>query len=328
MTPRRVAVIGAGMAGLGCALRLTEAGVEVWVFDKGRVPGGRVASRRLDGAAFDHGAQFVTARDDSLDKVLDQLAKDGATSVWDAASTAERRCWVGVPAMSSLPARLAGRLVKPPEQRRHVSALHIGPEGWRVRHHPADDMRPGTVSDIGGDVAGPFDAVLLALPSPQAVVLLDSVGHEFAAAASRATYAPCWTVMACFAQPLDLPDMRRSTTDAIGWIAREASRPGRHRQPERFVFQASAAWSRAHLELTPAEIMDDLLSTVSIQAVPLVAAAHRWRYSMVEQALGSPCLWDAEARLGACGDWCLGGRVEAAWQSGEALAEAVLSGGR
>ena len=36
----RIAIIGAGMAGLTCATRLTENGHEVTVIDKGRGPGG------------------------------------------------------------------------------------------------------------------------------------------------------------------------------------------------------------------------------------------------------------------------------------------------
>lgn len=35
-----------------------------------------------------------------------------------------------------------------------------------------------------------------------------------------------------------------------------------------------------------------------------------------ERAIGEPCLWDTDARVGACGDWCLGGRVDAAFDSG------------
>ena len=53
--------------------------------------------------------------------------------------------------------------------------------------------------------------------------------------------------------------------------------------------------------------------------------AHRWRYALVEQAAGLPCLWDGAALLGACGDWCLGGRVEAAFDSGRALAACILA---
>ena len=51
--------------------------------------------------------------------------------------------------------------------------------------------------------------------------------------------------------------------------------------------------------------------------------AHRWRYALPETPIGEACLWDAELRLGACGDWCLEGRVEAAFDSGRRLAQRV-----
>lgn len=57
--PRRIpeiAIIGAGMAGLSCAERLAESGLQVQVYDKGRQPGGRVAHRARGGLEFEHGA--------------------------------------------------------------------------------------------------------------------------------------------------------------------------------------------------------------------------------------------------------------------------------
>jgi hypothetical protein len=56
----RVAVIGGGVAGLSCSLRLAELGtVAAHVFDMGRAPGGRVGARAPDATlSFDHGAQF------------------------------------------------------------------------------------------------------------------------------------------------------------------------------------------------------------------------------------------------------------------------------
>ncbi len=51
-----IAVIGAGMAGLACAERLAERGLQVEVFDAGRNPGGRVALRQRHGYRFEHGA--------------------------------------------------------------------------------------------------------------------------------------------------------------------------------------------------------------------------------------------------------------------------------
>lgn len=43
-----VAIIGAGMAGLSCARALVQAGVAVELFDKGRGPGGRMSTRRVE----------------------------------------------------------------------------------------------------------------------------------------------------------------------------------------------------------------------------------------------------------------------------------------
>ena len=59
--PPTIAIVGAGIAGLSCADRLRAAGWAVTLFDKGRAPGGRLSTRRLDTAtgtaAFEPGAQ-------------------------------------------------------------------------------------------------------------------------------------------------------------------------------------------------------------------------------------------------------------------------------
>jgi hypothetical protein len=39
---------------------------------------------------------------------------------------------------------------------------------------------------------------------------------------------------------------------------------------------------------------------------------------------GHNCRWNHTARIGLCGDWCLGARVEAAYDSGVAFVRAVL----
>jgi predicted NAD/FAD-dependent oxidoreductase len=52
---------------------------------------------------------------------------------------------------------------------------------------------------------------------------------------------------------------------------------------------------------------------------------HRWRQAFVERPLGRAFAIDAEFAAGACGDWCIGPRAEAAFDSGRALARALLS---
>jgi predicted NAD/FAD-dependent oxidoreductase len=57
------------------------------------------------------------------------------------------------------------------------------------------------------------------------------------------------------------------------------------------------------------------------------AIAHRWRYARVTKALGLPFLRSADAAVYLGGDWCIGARVEAAWDSGTAIANDILARG-
>ena len=55
---RSAAIIGAGMAGLACATRLAAAGCAVRLFDKGRRPGGRMASKSLSAGGHDFAFEY------------------------------------------------------------------------------------------------------------------------------------------------------------------------------------------------------------------------------------------------------------------------------
>ena len=78
----RVVVIGAGIAGLLAAQQLHSTGHEVTVLDKGKSPGGRLATRRIGAATLDHGAQFFTVRDAQFDHHVQQWVHDGVVREW------------------------------------------------------------------------------------------------------------------------------------------------------------------------------------------------------------------------------------------------------
>ena len=59
MNEKKVVIIGAGLSGLLCGKRLAEAGHSVLILDKGRNIGGRLSTRRTDGAVFHHGASSL-----------------------------------------------------------------------------------------------------------------------------------------------------------------------------------------------------------------------------------------------------------------------------
>lgn len=77
-----VLVVGAGLAGLTAAGRLSAAGHDVVVVDKGRAPGGRLATRRIGRAVLDHGAQFFTVREADLRARTDDWLARGVVTEW------------------------------------------------------------------------------------------------------------------------------------------------------------------------------------------------------------------------------------------------------
>jgi predicted NAD/FAD-dependent oxidoreductase len=314
----RIAILGAGLAGLACARALAAAGARVVLFDKGRAAGGRIATRRAEGVSFDHGAPVIVAQDP---RFADSLRAAGVAP-WPAGGGL-----VGVPTMSALPrAWAAGRDLR---LSRQVVALRREAAGWVLLYYDAARLRPGLPAPQDPPQAeGPFDAVLSTLPAPQAAPLLAPHAPDLAAAAAAVPFVPCWTLMAAFPTRLPLPD----TVLARGPITRalrDSAKPGRDGTAECWVVQAGAEWSRATLEQGAEEATRRLLEMLSAAAGPLppprYAAAHRWRYAFATRPLGRPCLWDAALGLGLAGDWCLGSGAEDAWTSGTSLAAALLA---
>jgi predicted NAD/FAD-dependent oxidoreductase len=327
------AVVGAGIAGLACAIHLAEAGHDITLFDKGRRPGGRIATRRArqEGApeaSFNHGAQFATARGQAFTALLTQLRAEHQAAPWKAAQKSTDAAWVGVPGMSALPQAMAARAEALGVKilcDRHVAFIH---DTGTLRHLPAADAKPGQITDAGGVLTPAFDAVLLTTPAPQALSLFACRDHDFANRMADIMLAPCWAVMAVFAEPVEGPDTLRPQHNPLGWLARENSRPNNPNARDTWTLHASADWSRAHLddsaEQVQAALMAEFSALMETTATPVNLAAHRWRYALVERALGTPCLWDPIAGLGYASDGCLGPRVESAFDSGVALARAVL----
>jgi predicted NAD/FAD-dependent oxidoreductase len=183
------------------------------------------------------------------------------------------------------------------------------------------------LTSTDGHALGQFDALVLAAPAPQAAALIDAANFAFASRLREVAMEPCHAVMATFAQSLGLEwDAAFSNVGPLSWLARDSSKPERA-SGERWVFHTTAEWSRRHLDEAPeaiiAQVMDAVFASTGARRVePTFAAQHRWRYATTSRALGEDCLFDADSRLVACGDWCRGGRIEGAFLSG------LAAGGR
>ena len=308
----RIAVIGAGMAGLACARALKDQGLSPRVFDKGKGPAGRMASKRLatplGEASFDMGAQYFTVQSPIFAEVVADWLERGLAAPWPEAGA---HAWVGTPAMASpLKAMAQGLDI---QWNAFVAGLSQGRDGWRLH--------------LKEDEHGPFDAVAVALPAEQATPFLALNAPDFLESTAQAHSEPCWTGLFAFDAPLSTPRSLFRDSGLVGWACRNSAKPGR-RGPETWVVQASADWSRTHLEDEPDGVLyalqKALLDLTEDQGVePVASAVHRWRFAK-STGLGLVSLWNPVSRLGVCGDWVHAPRVESAWLSGRSLADQMV----
>jgi phytoene dehydrogenase-like protein len=73
-TQPTVAIVGAGLAGLSCAVRLAEAGIDVRVLESSDRVGGRVRTDIVDGFTLDHGFQVLLTAYPACRELLDYSA--------------------------------------------------------------------------------------------------------------------------------------------------------------------------------------------------------------------------------------------------------------
>ena len=339
---RHIAVIGAGIAGIACARTLMQAGHQVMVFEKSSGTGGRMATRNTEFGRFDHGTQYFTVRDARFEKalatasglvrpwsantvrILDQLGRVVASSL-----PPKEAHWVATPGMNALVEQWAKPLAANGHLHLETHVVRLEADKLTPKRWQLQTEGPGSSSRVYSG----FDAVVLAVPSVQAHALLLSsqVGKPLLPELAGVSVAPCWTLMLAFPQASQ-PNLShlgpqwnaaRSTHHRIAWLARESSKPGRS-PIERWTVQASPDWSGRHLEDDAERVKVKLLKAFTevtgIRAEPQHAVVHRWRYAQTITPLGKSHLWDGKSGIGACGDWCIGHRVEDGFISGLEMA--------
>ena len=323
MTSRQpIAIVGAGLAGLVCARRLTAAGFEVHLFDKSRGAGGRLCTRRHDNRRFDHGAQYFTATELTFQNDVDAWARAGVVAQWSGrfgrwhAGTLQpdsdpRPRWVAQPRMSALGRYLSQNLDVRLQAR--IVELEAKTAGWSLATESGDQF-------IG------YQAVLLSCPGPQVQALLPG-GLSVAPRVASLNYAPCWAVMVEFSAPVPCPfDGVRFSEHPLGWVARDSSKPGRD-EGERWVLHGSPQWSTTHLEKENTWVEKILLESFQpfASSTPLAVLSHRWRYALASVDSPTGAIWDARSAVGVFGDAFVAPKVEGAWSSGVAMAESFLA---
>ncbi len=305
MTPR-AAVVGAGIAGAACARALQAAGVDVEILERGRAPGGRLASPQVHGRRVDLGAAYFTVQEDAFAAVVHDWAARGLAREWTST----------------------------------MAVLSAG--GRDTKDGPARWAAPGGLRSLVGDllVDTPVafdrelrslddldhDAVVLAMPDPQAARIL---GPE----ADDVDYQPVVAVAAGWARrqwPFEAAAFVNDDAD-VSLVADDGARRGDGAAV--LVAHSTPELAARHLDdpdgVVP-PVLEALRRLLDLDAEPEWTHTHRWTYAKPAGTHGDAPyeLLDRGRPVGRCGDsWCPTGspRVEAAWLSGDRVGRALAA---
>lgn len=317
-----IVTIGAGIAGVVASRELVDAGHDVVVLDKGYTPGGRMATRHLGGATFDHGAQFFTTKDPWFADVVDGWLAQERAAAWFTSSPDRPDDADGHPryrgARGMRP--LVEDLASPLDVRTRHRVAAVGPAagGWRI--------------ETDGGVTLHADAVVCTPPVPQTLALLEAGSTRLPEPAERAlaaiAYDPCIAVLATPSREPSLPNAGalRLGGEPLEWIADNRAK-GISRTPAVTVHAgprtSEERWNDPD-ESIGRWLCDAASEIVDAELTPI--RVHRWRYSRPTTAAleEAHLLVDAPAPLAFAGDAFAGGRVEGAARSGRAAALALI----
>lgn len=349
-------VVGAGIAGLAAARELSVAGLRVLVLDKSRGLGGRMATRRLGTAVFDHGAQFFTVRREQFGELVTAAQAADVVAPWcsgfarplghggqtQAAEDGHPR-WRGVRGMTDLPKWLAASLPPSCEIRTEakVAAVRISAD------------RVGVDLDAGaaGIMSLSARAVILTAPVPQSLDLLAAGGLVPAeepeagagpldAAAIRLLrtidYDPCFAMLLVLerASRVPPPGALQFAADDPGPIAWLADNQQKGISPVPAVtVHATGRFSRDHFDTPQDEVAAMLLEHVRpwLDGEPTTAvrerSMHRWKFALPTSLVPEPLVAvSTSPPIVCCGDAFAGPRVEGAASSGMAAGRWVAGG--
>ena len=322
----RLAIIGAGFSGLILAREL-DGHADVTVFEKSSRVGGRIATCDGEGFQFDYGAQFMTARSRAFKGYLKPLITAGHVNEWHPRTTtlgddrkSYGRDWyephyIAVPSMNMLCQLVASGLNIMVNT--EVQLLKRISAGWLLR-------------DSNNTYHGPFEWVVCAIPAPQAAGLLPAsfVSYEKVA---HTTMLSCYSLLLGFSRVPKIPWQAAVVKNSpIGWLAWQPSRPGRDNRAG-LLLHSTNNWAEQHRNASPTCVQQILwceLERLMAKTMPELeySRLHLWHYANIEiseevSSDNEDCLIDHQLRLGVCGDWLMGGRVESAYLSGLALAK-------
>lgn len=308
-------IVGAGLSGLMAAGELQRCGHTVTVFDKGRGVGGRLATRRIDDATLDHGAQFFTVRSDEFAAHVKEWISAGVAHEWCRGFQSDdgHPRYVGSKGMSGIAKHLASQLDV------RVNHLVFGLE--------ASENSYVVITDDG--VRHICDAVILTAPIPQSFSLLFGAGIEIPTEMRSIDYdrtLGLLVVLDSAAHNVPSPGGLQNPDGVFSFIGDNSAKG--ISATHALTFHANSEWSLAHFDDEVGHIESQLLKA----ATPWLGSARvissqpkKWRFATPKQSWPDSSWRTPDHRIVLAGDAFAGPKMEGAALSGLAAARDVVT---
>ncbi len=314
-----IAIIGSGISGITAARTLQQQGCEVIIFDKGKAPGGRFASKRVDipglgQAIFDYGAQFFTSENQKFRDMITRWEKDNLVRQWFLTQES-KTAWRGIYSMRNILVEMAKGLNL--YQNKKIARLNFN-DRWEL------------ITSEGENYFA--DKLLITIPAPQTLELLHNSGlepdEETMKMLKEIMYFPVLTLMVTVDGKSRLHDEGKVSlrNKKIAWIA-DNRRKGLPSETTALTVHCSPEYSELHYDKEDRNIISDLKEEIlpfmegNIQNIQL----HRWKYGFNKSDSSRGFLFTAApGPLWFAGDSFTKSKVEETALSGMAAAEDII----
>lgn len=309
----RVVVVGAGLSGLSAARSLVSRGHDVVTIDKGRSVGGRLATRRINDARLDHGAQFFTVRSDKFAALVSEWQSSNVVAEWCRGFGEDdgHPRYIGTHGMNSIAKHLARGLDV------RCDALVFGVQrksaGWSV------------VIDDSSTIE--CDALVMTCPLPQSFSLLFTGGIEIPEQLRSTDYDRTIGLLAVLDRDSTIghPGGLQNPDSVFSFVG-DNMRKGISTVPA-VTFHANSEWSLRQYDAPH----DELRAQLTEAAAPYIGDAQivecqvkKWRFATPQRSWPDPCWVHESGTLVLAGDAFAGPKIEGAALSGLAAADALL----
>ena len=314
-------VLGSGIAGATIANILSKK-YSVQVFDKARGLGGRSSNKRLKkNLSYDHGVQYINPKSTRFIGFIQKLSKKKILNTWNGNHldfTFEKKTlapkYIGTKANNAIcKYYLKGVKLSFASE---ITKIKYKKYFWEIK--------------LSDNSKHQFKGLILTCPFPQLRKLarkyLDKKVLNL-----KVQMQPNITAMLAFKNQKELPiSSIKFNDDILTWAANENSKKRFKSNLDLWTLQASLEWSKKTINKYKNDktiinklIARFLLLTGFEKNKIIHKKIHGWKYSYNYEKTPLLSSWNKKNKLGICGDWFNGPKVENAWLSANDLANKI-----